>query len=90
MEIKNNYTQEEIVELRSNLHAYLDARIFDLSKTIDQIYKYPEWFKKIPKLRKYVEEKEDFIVGYGKIRNFLSYVQSKSIPEYLDHINTKK
>ena len=87
---KTNYTQEEIEELKCYLNAYLDALINDFAGAIDKIYRYPEWFEKIPILKGFVERKEEFIKEYAKARNFMCYVQAKSLPEYLDHINTRK
>ena len=87
---KPNYTQKEIEELRIFLNTILDAYINDFANAVDHIYRYPDWYKKIPWLRKKVEEKEKFLKEYDKARNFLCYVQSKALPEYLEHINTKK
>ena len=86
---KANYTQEEIKKIEDYLNTYLDALINDFAGAIDKIYRYPEWFKKIPILKKKVQRKEEFISEYANARNFLCYIQSKSLPEYLDHINTR-
>ena len=87
---KTNYTPEEIQELSDYLNTYLNALICDFAGAIDKIYRYPEWFKKFPILKEFVQEKEEFIEEYEKARNFMCYVQSKTLPEYLDHINTRK
>ena len=58
---KTNYTQEEIEELKVYLNTYLDALICDFAGAIDKMYRYPDWFAKIPILKKKIEDKEKFI-----------------------------
>ena len=87
---KQNYNQEELEDIRLNLTLYLDALISDFAIAIDKIYRYPDWYRKIPILRNFIEAKEDLMEKWAEARNFLCYVQDKALPEYLDHINTKK
>ena len=87
---KSNYTQEEIEEIKTNLNLYLEAQINGFAEDIDKIYLHADWLRRIPILKKYIEKKEELLKDWESVRNFLSYIQTKMLPEYLDHINTRK
>ena len=87
---KTNYTQEEIEGLKCSLNLYLNALISDFAEAIDIVYRYPNWLHKIPFVKEVIVTKEELLEDWEKARNFLCYVQAKSLPEYLDHINTRK
>lgn len=86
---KPSYTKEELEEIESILHSYCDATINSFSKGVEKAYKIPEWFKKIPGLKEYATRKKEEIIILRTIINFISYAQSKVIPEYLLTINSK-
>ena len=87
---KPSYTKEELEEIESILHSYCDATIKNFSEEVEKAYEIPEWFKKIPGLKEYATRKEEEVKISRIIINFISYAQSKVIPEYLITINTKR
>ena len=87
---KPNYTQEELKGIEDALNQHCDGMIAALTEIIEKKYNIPKWFMKVPGLKKYAEEELNTAKLCTIARSFTSYIQTKTIHEYIDHINTRK
>ena len=87
---KPNYTQEELEDIEDIIFRCFDTACIVFNKNAEKFTKVPKWFRKIPLLKLYYEKKLAIFIEANEIVNFIGYIRAKTIPEYLDVINTRK
>ena len=84
----SNYTEEELEIIKNTIRTYTDAAINCFSQDFEKIYKIPDWFEKVPIFKEFAFKQEERHLASEILVDFLGYVHSIVIPQYLDFLNS--
>ena len=85
--LNQRYSTEEIETISGNLYSMCDGIIVNCSDSIDKAYEYLTPFME-KHFNKFYEAKCKSIKDLNDVIAFVSYLQTKAIPDYLLSLNS--